>query len=196
MIHYHLKCARGHAFDGWFASSGTFEEQRVEGLLACPTCGTADVDRALMAPALAKAERSRDDAVKDDQTADAAKTEPDGATATGAAGTAPSDSETPASSGGGTGTHPGRHSPAANAPPRIDDRKAAQLREAFRALRRAVEENGVNVGRNFADEARRIHYGEAEERGIYGQASREEARELVEEGIDVLPLPVLPDEHN
>ena len=47
-----------------------------------------------------------------------------------------------------------------------------------------------------ADEARRIHYNEAEKRGIYGEATREDAKALVEEGIEVHPLPVLPEEGN
>jgi hypothetical protein len=46
------------------------------------------------------------------------------------------------------------------------------------------------VGQNFAEEARKMHYGESEERNIRGQASLEETRELLEEGIEVLPLPM------
>ncbi|WP_432444914.1 DUF1178 family protein [Salmonella enterica] len=53
-----------------------------------------------------------------------------------------------------------------------------------------------NVGDKFAEEARKIHYGEAPERGIYGQATGEEAMALIEEGIEVHALPVLPDEQN
>jgi hypothetical protein len=49
------------------------------------------------------------------------------------------------------------------------------------------------VGERFAEEARRIHYGESEERGIYGEATLGEARDLVEEGVPVLPLPKLPE---
>ncbi len=53
-----------------------------------------------------------------------------------------------------------------------------------------------NVGKKFGEEVRKIHYGEAEERGIYGQTSVEEAVELLEEGISILPLPDLPEEKN
>ena len=49
-----------------------------------------------------------------------------------------------------------------------------------------------NVGSEFPEEARRIHYGEADERSIYGEASKEETEELVEEGINVAPLPIVP----
>ncbi len=65
-----------------------------------------------------------------------------------------------------------------------------------RAFRKAVREHGVDVGRAFPEEARRIHYGEAEPRGIYGAANAEETRALLEEGIDILPLPALPEDHN
>jgi len=52
-----------------------------------------------------------------------------------------------------------------------------------------VQQNADYVGPNFAEEARKIHYGESEERHIYGEATPEEAKELVEEGVDVAPLP-------
>ncbi|MHA1523876.1 MAG: DUF1178 family protein [Alphaproteobacteria bacterium] len=81
-------------------------------------------------------------------------------------------------------------------------RKATQKRDpgevatALRALRRQVEANADNVGNNFAQEARRIYYREAEERGIYGKATLQEARDLNDEGIEVLPLPSLPEDQN
>ncbi|WP_075997460.1 DUF1178 family protein [Salaquimonas pukyongi] len=75
-----------------------------------------------------------------------------------------------------------------------------QLRRAFieqvRAFRKQVTESAEDVGDRFAEEARKIHYGEAQERGIYGQARAEDAAELVEEGIDVYPLPELPEDRN
>jgi hypothetical protein len=52
------------------------------------------------------------------------------------------------------------------------------------------------VGPSFAEEARRIHEGEAEERPIWGEATPDEAQELIEDGIPALPLPALPDERN
>ena len=66
----------------------------------------------------------------------------------------------------------------------------------IRKLRRHVEETAENVGKNFAEEARRIHYNEAEKRGIYGEASLRETVELHDEGIEVFPLPTLPEEQN
>jgi hypothetical protein len=56
-------------------------------------------------------------------------------------------------------------------------------------LRKYVEDNAENVGRDFPEEARKIHYGETEARGIYGEATVQEAKELIEEGVDVAPLP-------
>ncbi|PVE26099.1 DUF1178 domain-containing protein [Microvirga sp. KLBC 81] len=71
-----------------------------------------------------------------------------------------------------------------------------ELRAALRALREHVMKNAENVGKDFVDEARKMHYGEAEERSIYGEADPAEARALLEEGIDVLPIPVVPDDRN
>ena len=67
---------------------------------------------------------------------------------------------------------------------------------ALRKLREHLTENADYVGPKFAEEARRIHYNETEKRGIYGEASSEEAHALAEEGIEFHPLPVLPEEHN
>ena len=64
------------------------------------------------------------------------------------------------------------------------------------ALREHVMKNAENVGKGFVEEARKMHYGETEERSIYGEADLAEARALLEEGIDVLPLPVVPDDRN
>lgn len=60
------------------------------------------------------------------------------------------------------------------------------------ALKQHVEENCDYVGDTFAEEARRIHYGETEHRDIYGEATLDEARELIEEGVTVAPLPIRP----
>ncbi|MBE7636550.1 DUF1178 family protein [Sneathiella sp. P13V-1] len=63
--------------------------------------------------------------------------------------------------------------------------------KALRELRKNVEENCDYVGENFAEEARKIHYGETEERGIYGQATKEEQQELIEEGVEIAAVPWL-----
>jgi hypothetical protein len=71
-----------------------------------------------------------------------------------------------------------------------------QLRDMIRALRKHVAENSDYVGRKFPEEARQMHNGEIEHRSIWGEASAEEAKALAEEGVEVQPLPMLPDERN
>lgn len=146
MIRYDLECAKGHAFDGWFSDSASFDKQAAAGIVECPVCGTSDVQKALMAPNI------------------------------------------PAKSNSKSTTHPVMQ----NAP----NTTAAELTQMIRKLRKHVEENSEYVGPRFAEEARKIHHEETEARGIYGEASLEEARELKEEGIEVQPLPLLPEEHN
>ena len=73
---------------------------------------------------------------------------------------------------------------------------AVQMRQFATGLRKYVQENADYVGPDFAREARKIHYGETAERHIYGEATSEEARELIEEGVDVAPLPPDPDSGN
>jgi len=85
----------------------------------------------------------------------------------------------------------------ASAPETSKEAKAAeQVRALMRQLRAAVEEKADYVGPRFAEEARKIHYDESEPRGVYGEASAEEAKALVEEGIPVLPLPRLREDLN
>lgn len=76
------------------------------------------------------------------------------------------------------------------------DPRMQQMMQLVREVRRHVEENAENVGDKFAEEARKIHYGESEERGIYGNATQDDALALIEEGIEVHPLPRLPEERN
>lgn len=71
-----------------------------------------------------------------------------------------------------------------------------QFLDLMRQVRAEVEQKAEYVGPKFADEARKIHHKEAEARGIWGEATLAEARELVEDGIDCLPLPRLPEDSN
>jgi hypothetical protein len=71
-----------------------------------------------------------------------------------------------------------------------------EMRAMIRTLREHVQQNAENVGGRFADEARKMHYGEIEQRSIYGEANPLDAKALWEEGIEVLPLPILPDDRN
>jgi hypothetical protein len=71
-----------------------------------------------------------------------------------------------------------------------------ELRAKLRELRDHIVKNADNVGERFPNEARKMHYGDIEHRPIYGEASPDEARSLIEEGVEVSPLPVLPDDRN
>ena len=141
MIRYALRCPEGHVFDSWFRDSAAFEALSGARRIACVVCGTATVEKALMAPSV----RGED---------------------------------------GGKAAEP----PAAPAP--IAE-PASPAERALAGLRRYLSENSNYVGRTFADEARRIHLGEAEARSIWGEASPEDARALHDEGVPVAPLPWL-----
>ena len=71
-----------------------------------------------------------------------------------------------------------------------------ELRAKIKELRDHIVKNADNVGEKFPNEARKMHYGEIEHRPIYGEASPEEAKSLIDEGVEVSPLPVLPDDRN
>ena len=76
------------------------------------------------------------------------------------------------------------------------DSRTQRLMQMMREVRKNVEENAEYVGDRFAAEARKIHYAESEKRGIYGEAKPEDAKALIEEGIEVHPLPRLPEDSN
>ena len=78
----------------------------------------------------------------------------------------------------------------------VPDPRQQAVREALQELRRKVTENADYVGDRFAEEARKIHYNEVEPRGIYGEATTEEAKGLIEEGIEFQPLPPAPEDRN
>jgi len=132
MILFTLRCTAGHQFDGWFRDGEGFAAQQQAGEIACPDCGDVHVEKALMAPNIARSHK---------------KTPP--------------------------------ISP-------------AQMRAALVELRRQVETNCDYVGERFAEEARKIHYGEVDPHGIYGEATNDESRELSEEGIEFGRVPWLP----
>jgi len=71
-----------------------------------------------------------------------------------------------------------------------------QAMAQLKAISEKLRENADYVGDKFADEARKIHFGEADQRGIYGEATPEEAKALIEDGVDFMPIPVFPDDRN
>jgi hypothetical protein len=66
----------------------------------------------------------------------------------------------------------------------------------LKALSRKMRENADYVGDKFAEEARKIHFGETDQRGIYGEATPEEAKGLADDGVEFMPIPVFPDDRN
>jgi hypothetical protein len=170
MIRYTLNCADGHAFESWFANSAAFDRQNKRGLVNCPVCGSAKVEKAIMAPRLARADIAEP----------AMPEEPKPAT--------PAPSPTP--SVPIPPVAPGKATVAMMSP------QERELRQKLKELRDHVTKNASYVGARFPEEARKMHYGEIEHRSIYGEASAEEAKALHEEGIEFHPLPILPDDHN
>ena len=158
MIRYSLQCERGHAFESWFQSSAAYESQEKRKLVNCPVCGSARVERAIMAPQIVSTKGG-----------DRAEPAPAPAPTTEVA--------TPVST------------PLMMAQER-------ELRAKIKELRDHIVKNADNVGERFPNEARKMHYGDIEHRPIYGEASPDEARALIDEGVEVSPLPVLPDDRN
>jgi hypothetical protein len=91
---------------------------------------------------------------------------------------------------------PAPETPAAPEPVAMISPQEQEFRAKLKELRDHLTRNADNVGKKFPEEARKMHYGEAEHRSIYGEASSQEAKELLDEGIEFHPLPVLPDERN
>jgi len=158
MIKYALRCAKGHTFESWFANSEGYDAQAARGLVTCPACGSAKVEKAIMAPTLGAGTRKRSSRAKPP------------APAAAEAGVA--------------------------APMAMPAPMEAELRSKLKELREHLTQHSENVGRRFKEEARKIHYGESEARSIYGEATLEDAKALHEEGIDIHPLPILPEDHN
>lgn len=87
-------------------------------------------------------------------------------------------------------------SPAAEIAERVVATMPPEVAAKLREIRDFIRNNADYVGQGFAEEARKIHYREAEARGIYGEASRQDVEALLEEGIEIAPVPMLPDDRN
>ena len=172
MIRYALNCDQGHPFESWFASSAAYDKQAKRGLVNCPVCGSVKVEKAIMAPSLAA-----------------------GVGRGGIADPRPTPSPT-----NPTPPPPLQPAPMPPIPPKTPvammSTAERELRHKLKELREHITKNAHYVGPRFPEEARKIHYGETEHRSIYGVASPDEAKELIEEGIECHPLPALPDERN
>lgn len=159
MIRYALVCDNAHDFESWFATSSSFEDQARRGLVTCPFCDSAKVERAVMAPNVARTDRGLRPAEPASEPASA-----------------------PAA-------------PAAT-PMALMGEKEVAFRQMLEALHKHVTEKAEHVGPRFAEEALKIHHGEADGRAIYGEATAEDAKLLHEEGVDFMPLPRLPGGRN
>ncbi len=184
MIRYALVCAKGHPTEAWFRGSADFDRELAAGRLTCPVCGTADMRKAMMAPAIATSRRAESEG-------------PVPAMAPAPAGPGPEAGSIPGAAGshepGGPGGTPSAPDPV---PVMASDPRHAALREMLREVRKQVTANSDYVGPRFAEEARKIHYKETQPRGIHGEASPEEAKALADDGIDFQPLPPFPDDRN
>ncbi len=189
MINYALACENGHEFDGWFRNSGDYDKQKKMGLVTCPFCDNSAVQKRLMAPN-----------VSTSRTQKKAKAEQQVAQAVAAAQSKTAGTETTAATSGSSIVSSNEEQTVAAPSPATDlqivPEKARELVEALREFRKQVVANSDYVGDKFAEEARKIHYGESEERGIYGETTPDDAKELLEEGIELMPLPVLPEDRN
>lgn len=158
---FDLQCDQGHVFEGWFGSVDNYESQQARGLLSCPICSSSRVSKKLSAPRLNLGHAKGPDPV---------------------AGTGSAPAAGPGSAVAATGV-------AATAVAAPAAAQMAQLQAQVMRHIRQMLRNTEDVGVRFAEEARRMHDGEAQERAIRGTATREERRELAEEGITVMPIP-------
>ncbi|GEO81057.1 DUF1178 family protein [Pararhodospirillum oryzae] len=194
MIRYTLVCENEHDFDIWFRDSATCDAQLAEGEVRCPFCDSPRVAKALMAPSVvsgrAKDARRAEALSRFGQALVAAQRQGTPAAPVPAApAAAPPAPEPPEVAPASANATPPAV-PAAQ-PPATGDRTAVltQLAEAITELRRHVEATCEDVGARFPEEARQMHYGEAESRPIRGHASLEDAKALHDEGIPVALLP-------
>jgi hypothetical protein len=176
MIRYALRCHKDHAFDGWFSNSAAFDAQVKGRLVTCPQCGSAKVEKQLMAPRLNLNSGTY-------RAAEAAAQ----AYATDAQDALTTARSKPTRK---------RRSKAPEQPVATTTGVEPALLHALREIRREVTSKSEYVGRRFAEEARKIHLDEAPQRGIYGEASLEDVKALADEGIECAPLPVLPEDFN
>jgi hypothetical protein len=172
MIRYALSCDQGHSFESWFQNSAAYDMQAKRALVTCPVCGSAKVEKAMMAPRLAPSIAR----------GEAAEPRP--------LPTPPNPPPAPPLQPAPMPPIPPKNPVAMMSPPE------RELRQKLKELRDHITKNASYVGNSFPEEARKIHYGETERRSIYGEASPDEAKELHEEGIEFHPLPTLPDDQN
>ena len=161
MIVFDLRCEDNHVFEVWFQNSEAYEFQAKDGLVECPFCGSSDITKSLMSPNIPAKSNSSSKKER---------------------AIVPADHMVSAS---------------ANVPETMEasaeDVKRAldHMHNTMKKYRNHVKKECEYVGENFAKEARAISENNAELRGIYGEATLEETEELLNDGIDILPVPGL-----
>jgi len=168
---YNLACNLDHHFEGWFASEADALEQQNNGLLICPICESHEIRRLPSAPRIAK---------HVGRELDVPLASPASSQANLPAVSKPATRD--ANDSGNSMVLSGQEQA------KLQAHVQAAVMQAMRDIINKTED----VGDNFAEEARKIHYQEAPERSIRGQATSDETAELREEGIEVVALPLLP----
>jgi len=193
-----LQCQDQHLFEGWFGSEDDFQRQLGQGLIECPLCGSKQVHKMLSAPRLnlraqhrAEPHSPSEGTLSESASSSGASGDKGGALSPPFSRPLENPTATPAQRLDAQRIE-------SNTPgDRLDDRQreGALTLQALKAMQdqwlkvsREIMANTEDVGDHFAAEARRIHEGRSAERGIRGHASLEEAVELIEDGIGVMPL--------
>lgn len=188
-----LQCKQHHTFEGWFGSEEDYQGQLARGLIECPMCGDAQITKMLSAPRINLGKSREPSRANEDVPA---KPPVDNGPAST---THPASAATSAETNHESGTHrdllpalmsgqpPSQEGPS-NRP--MSAEVAFAMQAAWAHIARQVMAHTEDVGGDFAEEARKIHYGETKERAIRGQATQEETQGLIEEGIDIMPLPI------
>lgn len=162
---FDLQCQFNHVFEGWFGSEQDYHQQKQKGLLQCPVCNSQEINKRLSAPRLNLGASKPD---KESQAqADASQKEAPVASAVSPANNSPiaakkSSDSTP-----------------------VTEQDMQLIQKAILEVARHVMANTEDVGDQFAEEVRSIHYGDAPERPIRGHASADEKAALREEGIEI-----------
>jgi hypothetical protein len=183
-----LACSHGHGFEGWFGSEEDFQSQLARGFVQCPICDDAKIIKKLSAPRLNLSGARQ--AASEDASPDASS-----AGATSSIHNAPNSVALRAYSMPADGQIDAKNITAKPQPehPLHALMQNPEFQAAYMQMAKEVLAKTEDVGADFAREARKIHYGESKERGkrgIRGQASHDETMELLDEGIDVMPLPL------
>jgi hypothetical protein len=174
MIVFDLNCHSGHQFEVWFRSSKDYDDQIARNEVECPICGDCEVRKAPMAPNVgAKTNQKTDKSSVKDSTKISEDID---------------EILEDLKDGDMIGEYVDQYSVGLSLLPK---ELQVELETVLVKVQRHVEKNCEYVGEDFAEEARRIHYGEREDRGIYGEATETESEELLDEGINLIPLPLV-----